>query len=425
MSSVNSVASPPPSVDYRDDDKTKVRKRDDAGIDDGPAPLSLSIGKTPPAAGDSDGIGVRGTNKPKLAAPEPMDMDTMAEYTAYVTADATEQQQKVQGESIKNKAEEKKATAAKAQKEHDDAVAAQKAAEEAAQKAKQANLVDAVLGMIGAVLGAIVACVFTGGLGIAAAVLSCALAAQNLANTSMAYAGTQTKDVLTGESKQMDISFGSLVNAIQEQNIATGAVVRVDDHGNALGADGHIMTAQEVQDALGKGAVLKTQDDLQKEAMGISMFIQMALVVATIVLGVAAAAGVGSVANAGKQVAQDASDVAEIADQASTTKATLGQLTEAAAATTDIGSGSAQIVAGRYGIEEADQTAKSGDSEAEGKFDDRVVKELTQQMQIQFKLLKRLAELMEDGYQKMSDSINGIDDTRTDVARNMEVSCIA
>jgi uncharacterized protein YsxB (DUF464 family) len=379
-----------------------------------------------PASGEPPPISTRDFVRslmPRLDEPEEVDIDSLLTLIGELRNTMTVLQTKLTSENIDFSSQER--TAARLEADRQMEIARQKAreAQEAAEKAKVGMWLQAVFGMIGAILG-VLAAVGTGGWMVAAAVGGVIAAVKGMVETSLSTAGVTATDAM-GNKIQLGNLFAAMVQAGQAEMVASGAILRQDQNGNVIDKNGKVLSADELAQIKEKnpGVMIRTEKQLADEVMGTAIFLELVVVLATIACGVK---GMHKLYQEGKKAADGVADgVGEAAKKSlKDTSTRFQQGAEYAAGAAAVGSGTSGVVTGTYNGIGAVARVEQYRADSESHFYDKKTKLFQADLERLQQLVQGMAEALEECYDTLTEAISQYGHTQIAVTNTLAATIV-
>lgn len=285
-------------------------------------------------------------------------------------------------------------------------------AKKAASESKVAGWAEAIGGLVGAVaawVGVGVSLAVTGGASaplVFVAVSGSLAALQDVTNMGLKEDGVKWKSV-TGESKQADVSFGGMIDAIVDQQIVDGTIVEIRKNSNGDFVDKNGLVIEDPHKTARPGTIFMTSKELAEWKMGWTITTTLVVAAATIMAGYGAA----EFAHKGAIVASKAADFGKLAK--------FGEIgAEGVGIVADTFQAVASIVQGTITLKLSEIDADTDEARAWKAFYESSVKELTQRLSIIMELIKQLVKNMNEIHEGASDAIKGTSESTANTAHN-------
>jgi hypothetical protein len=357
-----------------------------------PAPLAPAVMLSPFVPSP---ISFTLANVPSLAKPMSIDIDSINMLIGALNYAITREQVKTGTASI-DADNAAKLEMNKKIKEQLEAIKTKAAeAKEAAGEDKVAGWCEAI-GLLVAAGLACAAVVFSGGASAALAVLAVAgavMAIQDVVNMSLKEAGTQYT-ACTGETKQLDVSFNGMIDAIVDRQLVDGTIVEV--HEDTVNG-GWLDKNNKKVDTSKPGPLYFTKEELADWKMGWSVTTTLLITAAMMVTGYGAYKGWGAIT---KVV-----DAADKSAKAAKTASAAERVTEGMSVVADVEAASAQIYQGSVGVKLAEINSDTDRARAYKAYYDSMIKEIGQRMGLAHEAIQTLVERMNEIYDAMSKSV--------------------
>ncbi|VTU22747.1 Secretion system effector C (SseC) like family protein [Variovorax sp. PBL-H6] len=371
---------------------------------------------------------MRCVTPPRLDAPD-FDFDSLASYVTALRTTITALQTEVSLETIENNKQQKKADFQKAEDQQKVADQKAKDAAEVAKKAMVLEWLSAVAAVIGSVLAAIGASVITGGLAAGIAIVGVMMAVQTLTNTAIKQAQMDGHKITTtdalGKEHNLSLSWGLAVDMAQAKDIKDGNILRNDGKGHVIDANGKIMTKEQLADAADKNPFLRirTEEELGKERLGITLFIEIGIAVAMIGCGVRSMVTAGK--NAAEAVEKSTKSVRLGIEASQKTWERFGRWSEGLSAATEVVGGISDAAKGGIDIRVAELQLESSNASTEQFFYEKKMKVAMTVMHDLQEICKNQMHSFNDTYEAMSQQVKDLDDLRVSISRNINKTAAA
>ena len=363
------------------------------------------------------------TSLPVLAAPAKrasLSMEDLMLLVAALKDDLTKDQGEVSRDSIQITREDRERVKEKALQAIETARQKTKEAKEAADKANELGWIQAIASLVGAILMTVVAAAaaaFTVGgaaLAVAGAVVMLTTAIQGVANMALQETHA-TRTAAMGNQTQAGCSFADMVDAIQKMDVDAGRILRQDADGHVIDKNGRVLTQAEVDAWKKGGGVIKTAEDLAKDAAIISGVIEGLLTIGAVACGAGAAK---LVENAIKLAAKEGANAVSKTARMATAVERWGEVGNILSESVSAVSG---VVAGTYHVKQAELQEVADKANADEHFAEAWIKRLTQQLDGILDFLQHIVNSLNDAVEGASDTIHNMGETTAHVASNLVV----
>jgi len=334
-----------------------------------------------------------------------LDVDSIAALVGIVFEAFTTAQAQTLKDSVKVHGNLKHTANARAQHHLELAEKRSKEASDAAAEAHKADYATDTLAEVGAIALVILGVLTGNVIGIVTGIIGLVMASQQLVGDVL----TDLKVTAPDEKDPVDISWGGVAKRIENLEVKTGAILRQDDSGNIIDAQGNRLDLNDDEKAKLKlaGVRIMTTADMTKEQQEIAEGLQIGIAVAMLAAGFAGMAGLGSAA---EDTAQSVSTAVRNARAQAVAIAT--------ELFSDVGQGVSNAISAGYN----DISTKAAYDESKqrnlAKLLQQWVKKYGKEMDLLEKQFKALIEKLNESTQSTFDTIEDVIRTHQKIARN-------